>query len=153
MPAQFSWAWLGVTPFFIFALMFLILPTAYLVIGGFQDADGNFTLNNIRDLFEPSILSAYWISIEISVASAVGGAIIGFFLAAVNGRWSGIHAGWTYLVPIGFVGAYTTFSTYEYEMAKLMEAGQWGRLGAYFMLSNAVGFAAVVAGMWFGKRA
>ena len=32
-------------PFFIFALMFLILPTAYLVIGGFQDADGNFTLD------------------------------------------------------------------------------------------------------------
>jgi len=81
MPAQFSWAWLGVMPFFIFALMFLILPTAYLVIGGFQDGDGNFTLNNIRDLFEPSILSAYWISIEISVASAVGGAVIGFFLA------------------------------------------------------------------------
>ena len=68
-------------PFFIFALMFLILPTAYLVIGGFQDADGNFTLSNIRDLFEPSILSAYWISIEISVTSAVGGAVIGFFLA------------------------------------------------------------------------
>ncbi|HEX6839545.1 MAG TPA: CrcB family protein, partial [Polyangia bacterium] len=44
-----------------------------------------------------------------------GCALIGFFLAAVNGRWSGIHAGWTYLVPIGFVGAYTTFSTYEYE--------------------------------------
>jgi putative spermidine/putrescine transport system permease protein len=81
MPAQFSWAWLGVMPLFIFALMFLILPTAYLVIGGFQDADGNFTLSNIRDLFEPSILSAYWISIEISVASAVGGAVIGFFLA------------------------------------------------------------------------
>jgi CrcB protein len=82
-----------------------------------------------------------------------GCAIIGFFLAAVNGRWSGINAGWTYLVPIGFVGAYTTFSTYEYEMAKLMEAGHWARLGAYFVLSNAVGFAAVVAGMWFGKRA
>ena len=73
MPAQFSWAWLGVMPFFIFALMFLILPTAYLMIGGFQDADGNFTLNNIRDLFQPSILSAYWISIEVSLASAVGG--------------------------------------------------------------------------------
>ena len=81
-----------------------------------------------------------------------GCAIIGFFLAAVNGRWCGINPGWTYLVPIGFVGAYTTFSTYEYEMARLVEAGAWTRLGAYFVLSNVVGFAAVVAGIWFGRR-
>src|SRR5581483_3554496 len=49
--------------------------------GGFQDAQGNFTLRNIAALFQPSILSAYWISIEVSAASAVLGAIIGFFLA------------------------------------------------------------------------
>jgi CrcB protein len=81
-----------------------------------------------------------------------GCAIIGFFLAAVNGRWSGINAGWTYLVPIGFVGAYTTFSTYEYEMARLAEIGALSRLAAYFFLSNAIGFAAVVGGIWFGRR-
>jgi putative spermidine/putrescine transport system permease protein len=89
---QVSWAWLGVAPFFIFAVMFLILPTAYLIIGGFQDAAGHFTFDNLLNLFQPSILSAYWISIEISAASALGGAVIGFFLAyaAVLGglpRW------------------------------------------------------------------
>lgn len=78
---QFSWAWLGVTPFFLFAIMFLILPMAFLVIGAFQDADGNFTFANLAELSEPTIVSAYWISIKISVASALGGAIIGFFLA------------------------------------------------------------------------
>jgi putative spermidine/putrescine transport system permease protein len=76
-----SWAWVGVIPFFTFALMFLILPTAFLMVGAFQDAAGNFTLVNIWSLFRPSILRAYWISIEISAASAIGGAIIGFFLA------------------------------------------------------------------------
>ena len=86
------------------------------------------------------------------VINVTGCAIIGFFLAAVNGRWSGINAGWTYLVPIGFVGAYTTFSTYEYEMARLVELGAFSRLAAYFLLSNAVGFAAVVGGIWFGRR-
>ena len=78
---RMSWAWLGVAPFFLFALMFLILPTGFLVVGGFQDADGNFTLNNIANLFQPNIVSAYWISIKVSAASAIGGAIIGFFLA------------------------------------------------------------------------
>ena len=86
------------------------------------------------------------------VINISGCAIIGFFLAAVNGRWSGIDAGWTYLVPIGFVGAYTTFSTYEYEMARLVELGAFSRLAAYFLLSNAVGFAAVVGGIWLGRR-
>ncbi|MGZ3429036.1 MAG: fluoride efflux transporter CrcB [Polyangia bacterium] len=85
--------------------------------------------------------------------NVTGCAVIGFFLAAVNGRWSGIHAGWSYLVPIGFVGAYTTFSTYEYEMARLLEVGAFARLAAYFVLSNGVGFAAVVGGIWLGRRA
>ena len=89
---QLSWAWVGVAPFFIFALMFLILPTGFLFVGSFQDPDGNFTLDNIVNLFQPSILSAFWITIEVSAASAVVGAIIGFFLAhaAVMGglpRW------------------------------------------------------------------
>jgi putative spermidine/putrescine transport system permease protein len=89
---QIAFAWAGVGPFFVFALMFLILPTLYLIVGAFQDAQGNFTLRNFVDLFTPSILSAYWISIKVSTASAVLGALIGFFLAyaAVLGglpRW------------------------------------------------------------------
>src|SRR4051794_24691555 len=78
---RFSWAWLGVTPFFLFALMFLILPTAFLMVGAFEDNDGHFTLQNIANLFQPSILSAYWISIKVSAVSAIGGAFIGFFIA------------------------------------------------------------------------
>jgi putative spermidine/putrescine transport system permease protein len=78
---QQAWAWIGVAPFFVFALMFLLLPTLYLLVGAFQDAEGHFTLQNLADLFTPSILSAYWISIKVSLASALVGALIGFFLA------------------------------------------------------------------------
>lgn len=82
-----------------------------------------------------------------------GCALIGFALAALNGRWSGVVSpGWMYLVPVGFVGAYTTFSTYEFELLRLVEAGAWARCGVYFVLSNAVGFAAVAAGVWVGRR-
>jgi putative spermidine/putrescine transport system permease protein len=85
-------AWLGVTPFLVFALMFLILPTSYLVIGAFQDADGNFTLQNLIDLGHPQIVAAYTISIQISGASALIGAGFGVLLAysAIGGglpRW------------------------------------------------------------------
>ena len=50
--------WLGVTPFFLFAILFLLWPTMYLVVGAFQDPEGHFTLQNIIDLFEPGIMSA-----------------------------------------------------------------------------------------------
>ena len=58
--------WLGIAPFMLFALLFLIIPTLYLVTGAFLTPDGSFTFKNIGDLFTPSILSAYWISIRIS---------------------------------------------------------------------------------------
>ncbi|MBB5703999.1 putative spermidine/putrescine transport system permease protein [Ochrobactrum daejeonense] len=74
-------SWLGVAPFFLFAILFLIWPTMYLIIGAFQDPAGNFTFQNIQDLFQPQIMSAYWVSIKVSLASAIGGGIIGFFLA------------------------------------------------------------------------
>jgi len=78
---QFSWDWVGVLPFFLFALFFMVLPSLSLFIGSFQDKAGNFTLQNLLDLFTPSILSAYWVSIRISLVTAVGGGIFGFLLA------------------------------------------------------------------------
>jgi putative spermidine/putrescine transport system permease protein len=77
-----SWAWLGMLPFLAFALMFLILPTMFIVVGSFRNQAGEFTLANIVNLFRPSILAAYWISIRISFASAFLGCVIGFFVAA-----------------------------------------------------------------------
>src|SRR3712207_7410517 len=77
-----SWQWLGVAPFFLFALLFLVLPTAYLVVGAFQDPEGHFTLENIANLAQPSIVSAYVISLQVSAASALGGAGAGGRLAA-----------------------------------------------------------------------
>lgn len=86
------WSWLGVVPFFLFAILFLLLPSLSLFIGSFQDAQGNFTFANITGLFTESILGAYWITIRISAASAFLGGLFGFFLAyaAVLGglpRW------------------------------------------------------------------
>lgn len=76
-----SWAWLGVVPFFAFAILFLILPTTTLIAGAFQGPDGGFTFQNLLNLFTPSIMAAYWISIRVSLATAVLGGIFGFFIA------------------------------------------------------------------------
>ena len=74
--------WLGVIPFFLFAILFLILPSMRLFVGSFTDTEGRFTVGNILQLFEQkSILDAYWLSIRISAVTAIGGGIFGFLLA------------------------------------------------------------------------
>jgi putative spermidine/putrescine transport system permease protein len=76
-----AWTWLGVTPFLVFALAFLILPATSLILGSFQDSAGRFTLANIAGLSDPSIVSAYWLSIRISAVTAISGGVFGFLLA------------------------------------------------------------------------
>ena len=80
-PGRFSWAWLGVVPFFLFALGFMIMPAFSLVTGSLRDSEGNFTLDNIIGLTQPFILNAYSLSIQISLVTALIGGIFGFLVA------------------------------------------------------------------------
>lgn len=124
-----SWAWVGVAPFLLFAVLFLIAPTFFLIIGAFQDADGHFTLRNLSNLFQPSIIASYWISIQISAASAIIGAIIGFFMAyavvlgglpgwlrptlmtfsGVASNFAGLPLAFAFLATLGRTGLVTVF--------------------------------------------
>jgi putative spermidine/putrescine transport system permease protein len=70
-----------VTPFFLFALAFILLPTMSLITGSFQDRQGYFTLQNIADLSQEFVLNAYWLSIKISLVTALGSGLFGFLLA------------------------------------------------------------------------
>jgi putative spermidine/putrescine transport system permease protein len=84
-PARYkmSWAWIGVMPFFLFAFLFLLYPSSTIVIKSFQDSvTHSFTLKNILALFSDRyVLGAYWISIQISLVTSIGGGIFGFLLA------------------------------------------------------------------------
>ncbi len=74
--------WIGVVPFFLFATLFLLLPSLRLFVGSFTDNAGRFTIANVVHLFsEPYILNAYVLSIRISAVTALGGGIFGFLLA------------------------------------------------------------------------
>lgn len=81
-------AWLGVLPFIAFALLFLIIPTLFLIGTAFVDREGNFTLQNLIDLGTDQVMSAFSISIRVSAASAFFGAAIGLAiaLAVIRGR-------------------------------------------------------------------
>ena len=78
--------------------------------------------------------------------------IIGLFLPVLADR-PGVHDAWRHFLPIGFVGAYTTFSTFEYETLRLVELGAWRSAGSYVLLSNAVGLLCVWLGVLVGRKA
>ena len=75
------WRWLGVVPFFLFAIAFIFWPSANLFLGAFRTTSGDFTLAHIIELGQPFILEAYWLSIRISFVTALGGGLFGFLLA------------------------------------------------------------------------
>ena len=116
--------WLGVAPFFLFAFLFLILPTLYLLIGAFQDAQGGFTLQNFVDLAQPNIVAAYAISMKISIASAVLGALFGFFIAyAIVG---GGLPSWVRAFVTTFSGVASNFAGVPLAFAFLATLGRLG---------------------------
>ena len=74
--------WIGVVPFFIFALLFLILPSLRLFVGTFTNNAGQFTIANVLSLFsDPYIVNGYSLSIRLSAVTAFVGGILGFLLA------------------------------------------------------------------------
>lgn len=71
--------------------------------------------------------------------------IIGFSLTYM-GRRAGWSPAWRYLIPIGFVGAYSTFSTYEWETLSTLRSGAFLLAALYALGSLILGLAAV----WLG---
>ena len=51
------------------------------------------------------------------------------------------------MVTMGFLGAFTTYSTFSYEAVVLLEGGEWARGGLYMGSSLLLGLASVVGGM------
>lgn len=68
---------LGLTPFALYVIVFLAIPTALAVFTGFFAEDGSFTLANLAGLFTPTVLGTFGASFGISAVTAVVGAIVG----------------------------------------------------------------------------
>ena len=125
---RFSWAWLGVLPFFLFAIAFLLLPAWSLVLGSLRDSRGALTLDNIRGLNQPFIRDAYWLSIKISAVTALGGGMLGFLVA-----YAAIMGGlprWVRSSLITFSGVAANFAGVPLAFAFITTLGRTGLVTA-----------------------
>jgi fluoride exporter len=79
--------------------------------------------------------------------NVTGAFVIGLFLAAIAAR-SGLSPLVRLFFVTGFLGGYTTFSSYAWEALALGSDGAWARFGLYVLGSNMVG----LMGVWIGAK-
>jgi CrcB protein len=71
--------------------------------------------------------------------------IIGFTLTFLSKR-ADLSPAWRFLIPIGFIGAYSTFSTYEWETLSTLRSGAFFLAALYAVGSLLLGLVAVWGG-------
>jgi CrcB protein len=84
-----------------------------------------------------------WGTFTVNVA---GSFILGVLALWVLERLPAEYRGVYLLLGTGFCGGFTTFSTFSYEAARLLEDGSVGRAAAYMLASVLFSLAAVFAG-------
>ena len=82
-----------------------------------------------------------WGTFAVNVA---GSLLLGFALIWLQGTV--VSAETRELVTIGFLGSFTTFSTFSFETVAMVRDGEWWRAGGYVAGSVALGLVAVVVG-------
>lgn len=76
--------------------------------------------------------------------------IIGFSLAFLEKR-AALNPAWRFLIPVGFVGSYSTFSTFEWETFSSLQTGAFLLAGLYVVLSVLLGLIAVWCGFLIAR--
>lgn len=81
------------------------------------------------------------------IVNVSGSFLIGVFLSFVGTRAS-VNPLWRLFFATGFLGGYTTFSSYAWEALVMAEGGAWAGLVVYVGGSNCLG----LVGVWLGAR-
>lgn len=114
----------------------------YLIVGagGFFGAIARYAVNILVVKIWP-----YEFPLGTFLINVSGSFIIGLFMTYAIER-SSLDPAWRLLIVTGFLGAYTTFSTFEYETQRLVETGalRWALLN--ILASVVVGYLAVQTG-------
>jgi CrcB protein len=72
-------------------------------------------------------------------------AIIGFSLTLLAKR-ADLNPAWRFFIPVGFIGAYSTFSTYEWETFTTIRSGAFLMAALYAVSSLILGLIAIWGG-------
>ncbi len=108
-------------------------------------------------------LSRYWIQgyvQELTGPNFPYGTFVvnltGCFFLGLIGEYALNHVSippdWRIGITVGFFGAYTTFSTFEWETAHFMQDGEWIKTAIYVASSLVFGVLAMMGGLHLGNK-
>jgi CrcB protein len=80
------------------------------------------------------------------------GCLVFGFLTPLLAERAHIPEAWRMGVIIGFLGSFTTFSSFGFETIDLAQNGDWGKASLNVFASLLLGCAAVLAGLWLAGR-
>ena len=82
--------------------------------------------------------------------------LLGCFLLGGVGEYALQHLSippdWRIGITVGFVGAFTTFSTFAYESSRMIEDGDWLKMALYVSVSVAGGLLLTLTGIHLADR-
>jgi len=79
-----------------------------------------------------------------AAVNVTGSFLLGFSMSWLQASVASVEV--RQLVTIGFLGSFTTFSTFSFEALAMIRDGSWARAGGYTVGSVLLGLAAVAAG-------
>jgi CrcB protein len=124
-----------------------LMPYVWVGIGGFAGANARYLVTNL----------ARWalgvgFPYGTFVINVSGSFLLGLLLTLVAHRVIPHGQELRLAVAVGFLGAYTTFSTFEYDCHALLEDGEWVLAAVNMLGSLALGLVAVRVGVVAAKH-
>ncbi|MBI5017876.1 MAG: fluoride efflux transporter CrcB [Deltaproteobacteria bacterium] len=128
--------------------MKLLLPYLWVGLGGFLGANARFVATNLARK-----LLGIGFPYGTFAINVTGSFLLGVILTLLGQRALPHSNEIRLAVAVGFLGAYTTFSTFEFECHALLEDGEWAlallnMFGSLFLGLLAVRLGMVLARQW-----
>ncbi len=114
--------------------------------GGAFGAAARYLINisPLANVFEKFPFPTFFINV-------VGSFFIGFLFALFTDKFAP-NENLRLALTVGFLGAFTTFSTFELEIFELVRGRYLTTAFLYLFLSVSIGFVGVLAGVWIAKK-
>ena len=114
--------------------------------GGALGAVARYLINisPLQNYLKPFPLPTFFINIT-------GSFLIGFLLILLNDKYQ-TGENLRFALMVGFLGAYTTFSTFELEIWALMKENHFAMAFVYLFLSVLIGFVGVALGISLARK-
>lgn len=115
-------------------------------IGGAFGAAARYAINlsPLQTFLKPFPLPTFMINVA-------GSFLIGFLLIFLGEKVQ-VNDNLRLAVTVGFLGAFTTFSTFELEIWELIREAHYATAFSYLFLSVAAGFVGVVGGLALARK-